>query len=424
MKMNASTLVFCAVTFFYLATGTLFSQDKELTQTGLEQVVAGDFREFRGKKIGLITNQTGVDRKGRHVADLFKQAAEVNLVALFGPEHGIRGSAEAGASVGNQVDSATGLPVYSLYGATRKPTREMLQGIDALVFDIQDVGARFYTYISTMALALEAAAEANIEMYVLDRPNPLGDRVAGPVLDAKHRSFVGIHPIALQHGMTTGELARMFLGERWIYSDDTTKSVNRSWSKLHVIPVTGWRRQVLAASDINWIPPSPNIPTLATTLVYPGVCLLEATNVSEGRGTHEPFLMFGAPWIDSDALAKHLQADAEGIALTPISFTPVDLPGMAMNPKYEGEKCHGLKLRVTDSAKFAPVKFGVALLVALQQLYPNEFKMRPEGMARLSGVAWVYEMITANESSAAVWKRIEQDAEKFREQRQPYLLYK
>lgn len=423
MKMNESKLVYFAFTFFCLTIGALFSQDQKMIQTGLEQVVAGDFHEFRGKKIGLITNQTGVDHKSRHVADLFKQAAEVKLVALFGPEHGIRGLAEAGASVGHQVDSATGLPVYSLYGATRKPTPEMLLGIEALVFDIQDVGARFYTYISTMALALEAAAEANIEFYVLDRPNPLGDRVAGPLLAPEHRSFVGIHPIALQHGMTVGELARMFLGEGWIYPADTSKPANRSWSKLQVVSVKGWQRQALSEADMPWIAPSPNIPALATALLYPGICLLEATNVSEGRGTREPFSMIGAPWIDSAALAKHLQAEAEGIALTPISFTPVDLPGMAMNPKYEGEKCQGLKLRVTDPAKFAPVKFGVALLVALQQLYPNEFKMRPEGMARLSGVAWVYEMIKANESSAALWQRLEQDAEKFRRQRQPYLLY-
>ncbi len=422
--MNAPKLIYFALTFFCLTRGALFSQDQAKIETGLEQVVAGGFREFRGKKIGLITNQTGVDRQGRHVADLFKQAAEVKLVALFGPEHGIRGQAEAGASVGHQVDSTTGLPVYSLYGAARKPTPEMLQGLEALVFDIQDVGARFYTYISTMALALEAAAEADLEFYVLDRPNPLGGRVEGPLLAPEHRSFVGIHPIALRHGMTTGELARMFLGEGWIYPADASKPANRSWSKLHVVPVKGWQRQVLSESNINWIPPSPNIPALATAFVYPGICLLEATNVSEGRGTREPFLLFGAPWIDSEVLAKRLHAEAEGIAFTPISFTPIDLPGMAMNPKYEGEKCQGLKLRVTDPAKFAPVKFGVALLVALQQLYSDEFKMRPEGMARLSGVTWVYEMIKANESSAALWQRLEQDAEKFRRQRQPYLLYK
>lgn len=385
--------------------------------------MADDFSAFKGKKIGLITNQTGVDRNGRHVADLLKQAPGVKLVALFGPEHGIRGRAEAGAIIDSQTDSATGLPVHSLYAATRKPTPEMLQGIDALVFDIQDVGARFYTYISTMALALQAAAEANIEFHVLDRPNPLGDGVEGPLLAPQHRSFVGIHPIALRHGMTTGELARMFVGEKWIYPQQEGERTDRSWSKLHIVPVKGWQRQVLSELDINWIAPSPNMPSLATALVYPGVCLLEATNVSEGRGTPEPFTAIGAPWIDSEQLIKRLQPEAEGIRFTPISFTPVDLPGMAMNPKYEGQECHGLKLRVTDPAKFASVKFGVALLVALQQLYPKDFKIRREGMARLAGVDWVYEMIMANESSTALWQRLEKDAEKFRRQRQPYLLY-
>lgn len=404
---------------------SLFSQSPQPVRTGLDQVVADSFRVFQGKRVGLITNQTGVDRSGRHIADLFHQAAGVKLVALFGPEHGIRGDAEAGAQVGSYTDSATGVPVHSLYGAHNRPTPEMLADLDALVFDIQDVGARFYTYISTMALALAAAAQADLEFYVLDRPNPLGDRVEGPVLAAEHRSFVGIHPIALQHGMTVGELARLFWGEDWIAAvQDSGGSQSPAWSKLRVIPVTNWRRQqVYSATGLAWIPPSPNMPTAATALLYPGVCLLEATNVSEGRGTAAPFSLIGAPWLDAEALALRLQNAVAGIALEPATFVPVDLPGKAMNPKYEGQTCAGLALRVTDPEKFAAVKFGVALLHSLHQLHPAEFRMRADGMARLAGVSWLQEMIEANAPLTGIWQRLEEEAESFRRLRQKYLLY-
>ena len=206
----SSLLRFILICIFALiGCSSLASQTKKAVRTGLDIVVAGGFSEFKGKRVGLITNHTGVDRQGQHIADLFKHAEEVELVALFGPEHGVRGQAEAGAKIATGIDAKTGVKAYSLYGETRKPTPVMLQNIDILVFDIQDVGARFYTYISTMALAMEAAAEAKIPFYVLDRPNPIGDLVEGPVLDPAQRSFVGIHPIALRHGMTVGELAQM-----------------------------------------------------------------------------------------------------------------------------------------------------------------------------------------------------------------------
>lgn len=403
----------------------LFSQSPQPVRTGLDQVVADSFRVFQGKRVGLITNQTGVDHSGRHIADLFHQAAGVKLAALFGPEHGIRGDAEAGAQISSYTDSATGVPVYSLYGAHNRPTPEMLADLDALVFDIQDVGARFYTYISTMALALAAAAQADLEFYVLDRPNPLGDRVEGPILAAEHRSFVGIHPIALQHGMTVGELARMFWGEGWIAAtQDSGAAQLPAWSKLKVIPVTNWRRwQIYSATGLAWIPPSPNIPTAATALLYPGVCLLEATNVSEGRGTAAPFSLIGAPWLDAEALALRLQNMVAGIAVEPATFVPVDLPGKAMNPKYEGQTCMGLALRVTDPEKFAAVKFGVALLHSLHQLHPAEFRMRSAGMARLAGVSWLQEMIEGNAPLTEIWQRLDEEAQRFRRLRQKYLLY-
>ncbi|MDZ7268252.1 MAG: DUF1343 domain-containing protein [candidate division KSB1 bacterium] len=412
------------VLIFLLPAPALFSQTNPPVLTGLDRIVADSFRVLRGKRLGVITNQTGVDRSGRHIVDLLHHARDVKLVALFGPEHGIRGQAPAGEKVGSAVDSATGIPVYSLYGAHRKPTPAMLAGLEALVFDIQDVGARFYTYISTMALAMEAAAEAGLEFYVLDRPNPLGDRVEGPLLAVEHRSFVGIHPIALQHGMTVGELARMFLGEGWITAAHDSGAARASWSKLQVIPVANWRRQQFhEATGLHWIPPSPNIPDAATALLYPGTCLLEATNVSEGRGTHRPFSLIGAPWLDAGKLAPRLRGLVEGVAVEAVEFVPGDIPGKAMNPKYEGQTCAGLALRVTDPQKFPPVKFGVALLHALQQLHPAEFRMRRDGMARLAGVSWLQEMIASGAPLAEIWQRLDDEAEGFRRLRQKYLLY-
>jgi uncharacterized protein YbbC (DUF1343 family) len=262
---------------FLAVLSSLFAQKKSVVQTGLDLVVAGQFREFQGKRIGIITNHTGINQERRHIVDLFYEAEGVKLTALFGPEHGVRGDAEAGAKVAAGIDPKTGVPAYSLYGEIRKPTAEMLKNIDMLIFDVQDVGARFYTYISTMSLCMEAAAEAKIPFYVLDRPNPIGDLVEGPVLDPAHRSFVGIHPVALRHGMTIGELAQMFNGEGWLTngSKDAPQSVK---ADLHVIPMQGWRRNMLFdETGLPWISPSPNM-TSPPPRCYILGCLLEATN--------------------------------------------------------------------------------------------------------------------------------------------------
>jgi uncharacterized protein YbbC (DUF1343 family) len=383
---------------------------------------------LRGKTIGLVTNHTASDRHGRYIVDLFLRAKDVRLAALFAPEHGLRGRSAAGERIAMQNDSASGLPIYSLYGATRKPTVEMLRGLGALVFDMQDAGARFYTYISTMALALEAAAEADIEFYVLDRPNPLGGRVEGPVLEGRHRSFVGIHPIALRHGMTIGELARMFLGEKWHSSpQDSNNSALRArthWSKLRIIPMQNWRHAMLfSETGLAWIAPSPNMTLPQTALLYPGMALLEATNFSEGRGTARPFEVMGAPWLNPALLMRELQNAAPGIVLDSTRFTPVDIPGKAMNPKFEGQECIGLELTLTEQHRFEPVRFGIALLCALQKTHPAEFSMNGQGLARLSGVDWLCDMIAAGESPAAIWQKVENDTQDFRRLRKKYLLY-
>ena len=419
--LSANIVLICFLSLKFSA--PLYSQKKSSVRTGLDIVVAGGFSEFKGKRAGIITNQTGIDRERRHIADLFHEAEGVELAALFGPEHGIRGDIEAGAKVATRVDAKTGVTVYSLYGETRKPAPEMLKSIDVLIFDVQDVGARFYTYISTMSLAMEAAAEAKIPFYVLDRPNPIGDLVEGPVLGPAQRSFVGIHPIALRHGMTAGELAQMFNDEGWLQTG-TPEAPQILKADLHVIKMEGWRRNMLFdETGLPWVKPSPNMTSPITALLYPGMGLLEATNFSEGRGTQSPFEKAGAPWVESNKLIDKLQNRVPGIYLRPIDFIPVDLSGQAMNPKFEGTGCRGLQLDVTQPQALQTVAFGIHLLCALQEMYPKKFVLHENRMARMSGQTWVGKMILAGKKPEAILERIEKETQAFRDVRQKYLLY-
>jgi uncharacterized protein YbbC (DUF1343 family) len=392
------------------------SEQSAMVESGLDVLESQGFELLRGKRVGLITNQTGIDRRGTHVADLLFDAEGVELTTLFGPEHGIRGQADE--KIPHGKDPKTGLPIYSLYSDTRKPTPEMLQNVDVLVFDIQDIGTRFYTYISTMSLAMEAAAEQGIEFVVLDRPNPIGGvAVEGPVLDLRYRSFVGRHPIALRHGMTVGELATMFNSEGWLEGGVQ--------AKLTVVKMRGWQRDMFfEETGLPWVRPSPNMPNVDAALLYPGVALLEATNFSEGRGTTRPFELVGAPWIDSGELIRKLQSYAmPGISFKDTSFVPVDMPGFRMNPKFEGELCQAVLFRLTDRHAFRPVTFGIQLLSALQELYPQHFVMRDKAMARLSGVDWVREWILDGRSPEEIVANWQEELERFEELRRRYLLY-
>ncbi len=426
MQLRQIDLSFFILALFLILhfSSPLHAQNSVTVRTGLDVVVAGGFSEFQGKRVGLITNQTGVDRERRHIADLFHEAAGVQLVALFGPEHGIRGDTEAGGKIATGVDAKTGVPVFSLYGEIRKPTPEMLKNIDALIFDVQDVGARFYTYISTMSLAMEAAAESNIPFYVLDRPNPIGDLVEGPVLDPALRSFVGMHPIALRHGMTVGELAQMFNDEGWLQTGPV-ESPQIVKADLHIIKMEGWRREMLFdETGLPWISPSPNMTSPATALVYPGTCLLEATNFSEGRGTNLPFEKIGAPWLEANKLIDKLRGRVSGVDLRPIDFIPMDIPGKARNPKFSGTGCRGIQIDVTQPHSFQAAAFGIHLLVALQELYPKKLVIKENSLARLSGQSWMAKMILAGKPATAILERSEKELQAFRELRQKYLLYK
>lgn len=360
--------------------------------------------ELKGKRVGLVMNPTA-RVKGTHMLDTL-MARDVNVTALFAPEHGFRGEAGAGETIRDGQDRATGLPVYSLYGDTRRPTAAMLQKVDLLLFDMQDVGARFYTYNVTMGRVLEAAADAEVPVWVLDRPNPAGGAyVAGWTLQQSYESFVGAYPIPMAHGMTMGELARMMVGERWLQTV--------AQPQLRVIPVRGWKRsEKWPATGLPWHPPSPNLPTFEHAYVYLGTVLFEGSTLSEGRGTDHPFLTLGSPRTDIPrALLDSLEARFEGIAIAPATFTPRAIPGKASSPKFEGQTCHGVRLQVTDYGAFEPVAFGVALLDLMLQYTPG---------ARTTDFIYKLAGSSAVDALQPSWKA---DVRAFRKARQPYLLY-
>jgi len=375
-------------------------------QTGLDILVASDFSQLQGRRIGLITNHTGIDREWNSTIDLLSKASAVKLVALFSPEHGIRGMEDR--PVSSSVDERTGLPIYSLYSEKQqRPTDEMLKGIDTLVFDIQDVGARFYTYITTLAYAMEAAADHHLKFIVLDRPNPIaGIRVEGPTLEANHVSFVGYFPrMTIRHGMTVGELARMFNEERKIGAD------------LEVIQMRGWRRwQWFDETGLPWVSPSPNIRNMNEALLYPAVATLEGTNVSVGRGTDTPFEIFGAPWIDGSQLAKKvLAARIAGLRAYPIRFVPSAKP-------FAHESCGGLFLMVVERDSFDAGRAMVALASALHQLYPTKFQI--DKILPLLGNEEFLQELKHDVPLKALFNSMDAGEEPFKKIRQKYLIYK
>jgi uncharacterized protein YbbC (DUF1343 family)/CubicO group peptidase (beta-lactamase class C family) len=371
---------------------------------GIDVLAATNFKLLDGKRVGLITNHTGLDRNGESTADQLHKAPSVKLVALFGPEHGIRGTLDHDG-ITDSVDEATGVPVYSLYGETRKPTKEQLEGIDTLVFDIQDIGTRFYTYESTMGLAMEAAAEADIEFVVLDRPNPIGgELIEGPLLDLGRESFVGYHTIPVRHGMTVGELARMFAKERNIDVE------------LTVVEMKGWRRnQYLFDTGLTWVNQSPNMRSLEAALLYPGIGLLETTNVSVGRGTDTPFEVLGAPWIRERELAEFVnRASPPGVRIVPVRFTPTA-------SKFEGEECGGLHFIIIDWDRFRSFELGLVVAHALRKLHPDDWQT--DHYMRLLGNKEVYRRIIDGDDVRTILKYVDEQVMEFRKRRRPFLLY-
>jgi uncharacterized protein YbbC (DUF1343 family) len=324
-------------------------------QTGLDFLEIQKFAPLRGKHIGLITNHTGLDSQGRSTADLLSHAQGVQLVALFSPEHGLAG--RNNENVASSKDPTTGLPVYSLYGETRRPTDEMLKGIDALVFDIQDAGVRFYTYTATMGYCMEEAAKRNIAFFVLDRPNPMGGEIVeGPMLDADKTNFVAYYPLPVRYGLTIGELAQFFNAENHIGAD------------LHVIAMKSWHRNYFFESTgMKWIPPSPALRTVKGSILYPGIEILQSPGVSVGRGTQTPFEEFGAPWINGDEVAAALnERHLPGLHFADQPFIPITGP-------YSGQRCGGVAIRIIDRFAVRSMRMGLEIAAILQKLYPKQF---------------------------------------------------
>jgi len=371
--------------------------------TGADVLAARKFAPLSGKRVGLITNHTGLDAVGRRTIDLLARAPGVKLRAIFSPEHGLSGKVDKKVASGR--DASTNLPVYSLYGKTLRPTPEMLKGLDALVFDMQDAGARFYTYMSTMGYAMEAAARKGVEFIVLDRPNPISaSRLEGPLMDPDLKSFTGYFPLPVRHGMTLGELARMFNGEK------------KMGVRLSVIPMQGYRRDMwFDETGLAWVNPSPNLRSLAQATLYPGVALCEASNVSVGRGTDTPFELIGAPWIRTDELAVYLTGrQIPGVEFEPATFTPA-------GHLFEGETCQGVRIVLQDRGSLDSVGLGVEILCALQSLYPGVFQLDPALL--MVGSRTVIRAIAdglAPESIVASWQP---PLDEFRRLRATYLLY-
>jgi uncharacterized protein YbbC (DUF1343 family) len=383
--------------------------------TAADQLAARGWRDFAGRKVGVLTNPTGVLRDKTHIVDSLVAAGKAP-VAVFGPEHGFRGTAQAGGSEGSYTDPRTKVPVYDAYAVTAAKLADMFRksGLDTVVFDIADVGARFYTYIWSMYTAMAAAVEVGAQFVVLDRPNPVGGQAYGPKLDPAYASGVGLKPIVQQHGMTAGELARFFDAE--FLPADTG---GRRLSKLDVIEVRDWRRDVLfGQTGLDWVLPSPNMPSPQTALVYPGLGMFEGTVLSEGRGTTRPFEMIGAPDIDwrwADELnAMHLP----GVRFRENYFAPT------FN-KFVGKTCGGVQLHLTDEQAFDPILTAVAMLVTVKRLYPAIFAWRPDNYVdKLSGSARLRTMIDAGAGVDEVTGAWRDELAAFRRQRQRYLIYR
>ena len=352
---------------------------------GIDVLLKKKLHFIQSRKIALVTNHSGVDKNLVPNYKRLMEVEDVELKVIFSPEHGLFGESEAGEKI-NYTELKELPKVISLYGGTRKPSAEMLDGVNLIIYDIQDIGARFYTYISTLGLVMEAGAELGIPVLVLDRPNPIrGDIIEGPILDIKYQSFVGQYPIATRYGGTVGELAKKIIKNKWI----------TSLPELEIIKMEGWQPNAwFDQTDLPWVAPSPNIPDLKTAIIYPGMCLFEGTNISEGRGTPNPFKWIGAPWIDGKKLSQTLNNfKLPGVVFVPKSFIPVAIPGKSENPKFKNQKCHGIEVWITDRDQYKSIDVGVLTLFSIYNMYPNNIKIRESGLNRLWGSSELYKKL-------------------------------
>ena len=377
---------------------------------GAEVLLRDSLALVRGKRVGLITNHTAVTHDGRSVIDALYSTPGVRLVALFGPEHGIRGNVDGGEAIATSRDARTGLPVYSLYGRTERPTDAMLRGVDVLLFDIQDIGARPYTYVWTMAMAMEAAAAHGIPFVVLDRPNPITARVEGPLMQMEMRTkgpaITGYYPVPLRHGMTVGEVARYVNAEYRVGAD------------LHVVPVEGWRGEWFDETGLPWINPSPNIRNLTAALSFTGLVMLETANLSVGRGTDAPFTYVGAPYLNSEALLRRVRSyDLPGVEFELAEFTPRGNDWM----QFPNRRCHAIRLRVTDRDAYKPVLTALVFLSEIYKLHPQELGMG--SMLQMLGSRWAPAAVRAGTDPREIYRRWEEENAAWKQVRDRYALY-
>lgn len=441
IKMKIEKRIFLFMPLIFLALMVLgcserdqFShRNKIKVKPGIEVLIEEYLDLIKGKKVGLVTNPTGVDSRLKSSIEILYEHPEVELVALYGPEHGVRGNTQAGEYVPFYTDEKYSLPVFSLYGQWKKPDAKMIkkmdeymrsfdtvesgkipdkrviESLDALIFDIQDVGTRIYTYIATMSYCMQVCAENNVQFIVLDRPNPInGKTMEGPILQyPEYSSFVGLYPIPVRHGMTTGELAQLF-NDRFL-----EKKAN-----LAVIPMEGWKRDLFYDDTLlPWIIPSPNMPTLNTAIVYVGQVYLEGTNISEGRGTTKPFELFGAPWLDGYELTKKLNdLNMNGVTFREAWFTPTF-------SKYEGEMCGGSQIHITDRNEYSPYETTLWIIKTIRKLYPDCFLFHKDYFDKISGTSRIREAIEEGVDIKDILREYANDLNEFSDLRKPYLLY-
>jgi uncharacterized protein YbbC (DUF1343 family) len=376
-------------------------------KTGLDVLVEQDFAPIAGKRVGIIGNQNSVTWDHRSIVEVMAKSGRVKVVAIFAPEHGFSATSQAGATIGSEIEPSTGVPIHSLYGrGSNRPTPEMLTGLDVLVYDLPDVGARFWTFTTTIGYIMEAAAPRKIPVYVLDRPNPInGVSVEGPVLEDKYKSMIGYGTRPIRHGMTIGELAQFFNAQNKIGAD------------LHVIKMQGWERKMwMDQTGLEWINPSPNLRNLTAATLYPGTCLVENTLVSVGRGTDTPFVMFGAPWIKDLQLADYLNArNIPGVRFIARRFTPTDVP-------YKSQEVLGIDVQLLNRDELNTPLMGMEFLAALLKFHPEKFSLDQKIM-RLLGNDQAAEMLKQGKTGAEIEKALEPKLAAFRKIRAQYLLY-
>ncbi|MBN1272667.1 MAG: DUF1343 domain-containing protein [Candidatus Aminicenantes bacterium] len=409
--MKKSPALFLIIFPMIFSAGKVFPKSPVIL--GNERFVADYASRLKGKKLGLVINHTSVLPSGISLLQALEEKGFIPA-AIFAPEHGLSGQAAAGIhqSDGRMKD----IPLYSLYGQRKKPAPEQISRINALVYDIQDIGARFYTYISTMKYVIEAGAEAGIPVYILDRPNPVGGNIIeGPLLRKEHESFIGSVPIPVRYGLTCGELALMMKGEGWV-----SQNVD-----LHVIPMKNWKRsEFWEDTGLEWIPPSPNIPTPETAIIYPGTGLLEAVGVNAGIGTILPFLQFGAPWIEPQKIITSLSEGEEfGLRLSPTKFYPIPRKSKTMHPLYEYQVCPGVHIEILHKEKLHSFRFTLFLIEALKVLYPGRISPDVDRLNLIFGTKFLVNYLQGKISRGQAMLEMEEEERLFRRKRAPYLLY-